>query len=235
MLHCNYAHIAPTYDEIRFSGNHGGFNARADAAIVRELVGLAGPATVYDVPVGTGRVAEYLCNSGVDIVGGDLTREMLARAAERASHTNCAPLELVQCDASDLPWASDSIECLISLRFFHLIPHEARPAFASEFSRVIRPGGHLICSFTNGWYGGGVNWIHKALGRNSLFFLKRGELRRLFPDFRIRAIRGNFWPLQRLTEMFGARAAGLSLGLNRHFPLNRICWEAFYLLEKSPE
>jgi SAM-dependent methyltransferase len=141
-------------------------------------------------------------------------------------------MRLVQSDAAALPLADESVDCILSLRFFHLIPNERRMPFAAEFARAIKPGGHLICSFTNGWYAGGLNWLRKAAGRNSLFFLQRKEITRLFPGFVVRNVRGTFLPLQFWTSYFGPRVEKTSFALTSVYPLNRICWERFYLLQK---
>lgn len=229
-VRADYTRLAEDYDRRRFSGRSGEFLARADEAIVRELVERSGASLLVDVPVGTGRVASYLCGLDVKLIGCDLTWAMLQCAASRKGALQMA---LAQADAAALPLADESVDCVISLRFFHLIPYDRRPPFTAEFSRVLRPGGHVICSFTNGWYGGGLNWFRKMTGRNTLTFLRRNEVRRLFPGFQVRAIRGNFLPLQYWTSHFGRGVERLGVRLNGRFPLNRLCYERFYLLQKG--
>ena len=225
----DYTHLADDYDLARFHGTKGAFNTRADARIIDELVGLAGASVILDVPTGTGRICDYLAHRDVEVVGCDLTNAMLHKAAMRRR----PPKTLIRCDASQLPFQSGAVECVTCLRFFHLIPHGSRAAIASELSRVLAPQGHLICSFTNGWYAGGVSWLKKAVGRNPLHLLKPGELPTLFPGFCVRAVRGNFWPLQRYSRLLGELAETWSHQMNRYFPLNRMCWEVFYLLQKT--
>ena len=229
-VRADYTQMAEDYDRRRFSGRNGEFLARADEAIVRDLVEQSGASLLVDVPVGTARVASYLRGLDVKLVGCDLTWAMLQCAASRKE---VLQMDLVQADAAALPLANESVDCVISLRFFHLIPYDRRMPFTAEFARVLKPGGHVICSFTNGWYAGGLNWFRKMTGRNTLTFMQRNEVRRLFPGFKVSAIRGNFLPLQYLTSHLGHGAERFGLRLNGRFPLNRLCYERFYLLQKG--
>lgn len=224
----DYGDLAANYDQLRFSGSKGAFNTKADASVIDDLVGAAGASLVLDVPTGTGRIYDYLRHRDLQIIGCDLTPEMLEKAAARRIQSR--PL-LIRGDASDLPFRGGTVECITCLRFFHLIPHESRRMIATELSRVLQPGGHIICSFTNGWYGGGINWARRWAGK-PLHFLAPGEVTSLFPRFHVRAVRGNFWPLQRYSSNLGPAVESFSFRLNRRFPFNRICWEIFYLLQK---
>jgi ubiquinone/menaquinone biosynthesis C-methylase UbiE len=224
----DYTELAADYDALRFEGTSGRFNTKADARIIDELVTLTGASRVLDVPTGTGRVFDYLAHRNVEIIGCDLTQAMLDKAAARKSTKR--PV-LIRGDASDLPFPTGTIECITCLRLFHLIPYDSRRPITSELSRVVKPGGHIICSFTNGWYGGGINWMTNPADK-PLYFLHAGEIDRLFPGFRVRAVRGNFWPLQRYSTNLGPAIESWSFRLNRVFPFNRLCWEVFYLLQK---
>ena len=224
----DYTELAADYDHLRFEGSNGRFNTKADARIINELITLAGASQVLDVPTGTGRVFDYLAHRNVEIIGCDLTQAMLDKAATRRSTKR--PM-LIRGDASDLPFPTGTIECITCLRLFHLVPNDSRRAITSELSRVLQSGGHIICSFTNGWYGGGINWMTNRADK-PLYFLHAGEIDRLFPGFRVLAVRGNFWPLQRYSSKLGPAIESLSLRLNRVFPFNRLCWEVFYLLQK---
>jgi ubiquinone/menaquinone biosynthesis C-methylase UbiE len=224
----DYTKLAEDYDALRFEGTGGRLNAKADARIIDEFITLAGASRVLDVPTGTGRIFDYLAHRNVEIIGCDLTQAMLDKAAARKSTKR--PV-LIRGDASDLPFPAGTIECITCLRLFHLVPHDARSRITFEFARVLQPGGHIICSFTNGWYGGGINWITNRADR-PFYFLRAGEIGGLFPGFRVLAVRGNFWPLQRYASSLGPAIESWSLRLNSVFPFNRLCWEVFYLLQK---
>jgi SAM-dependent methyltransferase len=68
----------------------------------------------------------------VTLAGVDPTPAMVAMAAgRRALHTNPRP-DLRCCDASDLPWPSDSFDCAVCV------------GCAAEIRRVLKPAGRLI-------------------------------------------------------------------------------------------
>lgn len=228
VLRRDYSALADTYDEVRFRGRNGRFLYETDASIVRELVELTGASSLLDVPVGTGRVLDYLKDMPIRIVGTDLTPGMLDHARARLTSQQT----LLRADASRLPVQSGAMDCITCLRFFHLFAPCDRPPFVREFARVLKPDGYLLCSFTNGWYGGGINWVRRALGRRSVEFVWPGEVNRLFPHWEVCAVRGNFLPLQGFFASTSSWAEKTMRRMTSKFPLNHLCWERFYLLRK---
>lgn len=227
-LQQSYSHLAGEYDRKRFTGA-GRFVYETDKGIIRDYVREAGIRRLLDVPTGTGRLLEYLHDVDVKIVGLDYTPDMLQHARTQARPDRH---RLTRGDGSRLPFRDHEFDGLSSLRFFHLFPPADREAFAREFLRVVKPGGHLIIGFTNGWYAGGVNWIKKFLGRQVVHFEYPGEVRRLFPGCRIVRRRGNFLPKQSAVD--GVPGLGALLrAATRHTPFNLVCWERVYLLQKA--
>ena len=227
--HRDYASLAKDYDDIRFSGTGGTFLERMDADIIRDFVARTGARTIVDIPTGTGRVASYVQPLGTDVIGCDLTPAMLELAKAKRLPNQIA---FHDCDAKSLPFASHSVDCIVSLRFFHLFRWTDRPQFVQEFQRVLKPGGFVVCSFTNGFYGGGINWLKKALGYRTVHFEMPGEVRSLFPGWTVVAARGNFLPGQRfLTSLGPGTLVPFSQMLTAHWPLNRLCWERYLLLQ----
>jgi ubiquinone/menaquinone biosynthesis C-methylase UbiE len=224
----SYAHLASDYDASRFSGQHGRFLLARDREIVRRFIQLAQPRRLLDAPVGTGRAMAYVADRPMLRIGLDFTAEMLAHAAVNVP----APTSLLRGDAGALPFKDASFDCVTSLRFFHLFTEAQRVAFAREFMRVLAPGGHLIISFTNGWYGGGLNWLHRSLGYRTMEFEGIGEVRRLFPECSVVRRYGNFLPKQWLVD--GVPILGpLLRRATEHAPCNLICWERIYLMRKA--
>ncbi len=227
--HRDYSALATDYDSIRFAHDAGRFLEMSDARVIQDLVRRAGARTVIDVPTGTGRVASYLADSGVAVIGCDFTPAMLDIAKARHLPNQIA---FHECDAKALPFDDGSIDCIVCLRFFHLFPPEERRQFTAEFERVLKPGGFLICSFTNGFYGGGINWLKKLLRRKTVFYEMPGERASLFPGWGVAAVRGNFFPWQRFLPRLGSKTiVTLFQELTAKWPLNRMCWEKFYLLQ----
>ena len=239
LLRRDYTTQAEKYDDLRYGGKEGKFMERSEAAIVRELTGKTRASLCLDVPVGTGRVESYLEGESIKIVGCDFTEAML-KVSKKRHMTNT--LSLVRGDAARLPFSSESFDLIICLSFFHLFPSDPRRSFVAEFERVLRPGGYLLCSFTNGWYGGGLNWVRKSLGRFSfvrkglgrcgVYFLMPGEIRRLFPNWNVCASRGNFLPFQRFISVLSERAEVIMRPFTAYPPLKQLCYTRFYLLKK---
>ena len=222
----SYSDLAANYDSIRFQGKNGEFLYKIDQDIVRTLYCKTGAQRSLDIPVGTGRVLKYLADC--TIVGVDYTPEMLKIAASVADPNRHS---LMLGDAANLPFADCEFDCLISLRFFHLFHPSIRPIFVREFMRVVRPGGYLIVSFTNGWYGGGIGWIKRLIGQRTMYFEYPLEVRRLFKSCQIVKRVGNYLPLQHSLSNIPGLNSLLREG-TKIFPLNLLCGERYYLLRK---
>ena len=117
----SYSDLAADYNRVRFSGRTGRFLFERDREIFRSYIRECGATRLLDVPVGTGRVLEYVKDLDLDVVGLDLTREMLADAEKVADPTRH---RLMEGDASKLPFEDNEFDCVSSLRFFHLFPGE---------------------------------------------------------------------------------------------------------------
>ncbi|TMI66761.1 methyltransferase domain-containing protein [Candidatus Bathyarchaeota archaeon] len=75
----------------------------------------AGCRTILDVGIGTGRFAEYLNNSGFDVVGIDVSLSMMAKAREKRVRN------LVQADAHYLPFRDRVFDGAIMVHVLHLV------------------------------------------------------------------------------------------------------------------
>src|SRR5438477_2261243 len=75
----------------------------------------AGCRTILDVGIGTGRFAEYLNNSGFDVVGIDVSLSMMAKAREKGVRN------LVQADAHYLPFRDMVFDGAILVHVLHLV------------------------------------------------------------------------------------------------------------------
>ena len=236
MSRSDYTHLAEEYDSKRFEDAKGQFLARIDAAILKKFMKIvcaerSNPQkVVLDMPVGTGRVLSYLGDELINVVGCDLTSSML-KIAQSKQRENC--VGLVQGDGTRLPFEHNTFDCIVSLRFFHLFASEDRKIFIPELTRVLKPGGFILCSFTNGWYGFGLNWIRRLRGKFTVHFLANGEVPLLFPNYQVRQLHGNYLPLQSsLVAAFGKVVEEAGLAVTGSFPFNKVCFERYYLLQK---
>jgi SAM-dependent methyltransferase len=107
-----------------------------------DLVEDAGDGRVVDVGCGPGFTTSHLSWLGVDVMGIDLSPEMVALA--RRQHRD-VPFEVGDMTALDL----DDRSVLGVLAFWSVIhvPDEAVPDVFAEFHRVLRPGGVVLVGF----------------------------------------------------------------------------------------
>jgi demethylmenaquinone methyltransferase/2-methoxy-6-polyprenyl-1,4-benzoquinol methylase len=100
-----------------------------------------------DVCCGTGDITFLLAKAGARrAVGVDFSSNMLVKARERVAGVDPAvskAVEFVQGDALDLPFADDSFDAL-TVSFGVRNVASLEQAF-SEFRRVVRPGGRVVC------------------------------------------------------------------------------------------
>jgi ubiquinone/menaquinone biosynthesis C-methylase UbiE len=101
-----------------------------------------GAKRILDVGCGTGifttRMHDVL---GADVIGCDLSEQMLAQARERSS-----VVEWTRGDVTQLPIASGSVDAVVCTEAFHWFD---QPAALAEFARVVRPDGILLIAMIN--------------------------------------------------------------------------------------
>ncbi|GIL34280.1 class I SAM-dependent methyltransferase [Phycicoccus sp. DTK01] len=119
-----------------------------DLAMLDHFVGrvvAGGGAHVLDAGCGTGRIARYLVDRGLSVVGVDLSPGMLAMA--RRDHPD---LELHEGSLTELPLADVSVDGVV---FWYSLIHltgDELPVALAEAVRVLRPGGHVLLAFQKG-------------------------------------------------------------------------------------
>jgi ubiquinone/menaquinone biosynthesis C-methylase UbiE len=106
--------------------------ARQGVRAILEQTGSA--ARILDVGTGTGRISIPLLEQGADVVGCDLSSEMMRRLQEKFPSARIA-----QADASRLPFPAAHFDAVLTVHVIHLIApwQEA----LREFKRVLKPGG----------------------------------------------------------------------------------------------
>ncbi|MGI9285125.1 MAG: class I SAM-dependent methyltransferase [Pseudomonadales bacterium] len=99
---------------------------------------------VLDVGCGTGTLAIAAARSVPDatIVGLDGDPKILAIAANKARHGD-AQVRFVQNLATQMPYADESFDRVLSSLFFHHLSREDKLSTLSEIFRVLIPGGEL--------------------------------------------------------------------------------------------
>ncbi|MDX6699273.1 MAG: hypothetical protein QOE65_2670 [Solirubrobacteraceae bacterium] len=108
-----------------------------------ELLGVRprGDEVVLDLGCGVGRLTRALAASTAEVVGMDVSQEMLARAAEHNSHLD--NVRWVHGDGSSLrPLDDASVDACVSVVVFQHIPDPGITlGYLREMGRVLRPGG----------------------------------------------------------------------------------------------
>jgi ubiquinone/menaquinone biosynthesis C-methylase UbiE len=133
------ADVAADYDEHRFrTPRRQRRNARKWAAIQKALALANGVKTIVDLPCGTGRFTGHLARAGFEVVGSDISAEMMGQAAKLPSVQHANIRGYVRADAEKLPFKSKSTDCLMSIRFLFHVDPETRRRMLREFGRVSR-------------------------------------------------------------------------------------------------
>jgi ubiquinone/menaquinone biosynthesis C-methylase UbiE len=103
---------------------------------------------IFELGIGTGRIAAPLIACGLQVVGLDLSREMMNRLRAKFDGGQVANLAqallLVQGDASALPFPDATFDTALAVHVFHVIAPWRQAT--SELRRVLKPGGLVLHS-----------------------------------------------------------------------------------------
>jgi len=149
-----YDHIATEY------AARPGLAELMDATRRRFAARLAPGARVLDVGCGPAHDTVALRELGLDVVGLDRSRGMLAQARVLGSR----PLLLG--DMRRLPVRAAALDGLWVCASFLHIPIRDAPAVLREFHRALRPGGVLFIGVKQG---DGERWVEHQSGRRRFF------------------------------------------------------------------
>ena len=134
-----YRRWAGVYDLV--FGGVSAFGRRSAVAAVNRLSQTAGR-RVLEVGVGTGLALPHY-RPELEVVGIDLSREMLLKAQERVAKEGLGAVRgLLEMDAEGMAFADASFDVAVAMFTASVVP-DAKRLFA-EMSRVVRPGGHLL-------------------------------------------------------------------------------------------
>jgi len=118
--------VANKYDQKRFQ--RGGMVLDyKEKEIVLSLIEPDGK-KILDIATGTGRFAEMLVENGAEVIGLDASSEMLTKGKA----------EYLVGDALRLPFADNSFDITISMRFLHLLKPNLIEEFVTEVKRVTK-------------------------------------------------------------------------------------------------
>lgn len=109
-------------------------------ALLAEIRG-AGADRVLEVGIGTGRIARPLMSEGVQVVGVDISTEMMGQLAAQLTPEHTPP-ELLLGDATALPFRDGSFRAAMVVHVLHLV--KSVEDTVAEIKRVLAPGGVLL-------------------------------------------------------------------------------------------
>ena len=118
------------------------FNDATILARIRDAGRLTAASRVLDVACGPGIVVEALARSAGEVVGCDITPEMLEKARERCAKAGLTNARFTPGRAEALPFPDASFDVVVSRSAVHHFPDP--PAAFREMARVVKPGGRVI-------------------------------------------------------------------------------------------
>jgi SAM-dependent methyltransferase len=133
-----------------------------ERGLLRAFIELAGRGVIADVGCGPGHVTRFLAHQGADVIGLDLSPEMISIARERAPQLPFTIGSMLDLPVEDGAWAG----AVALYSIIHFAESERARAFR-EFARALRPSGWLLVSFhvdSPDFVTGEVNHLSEFLG-----------------------------------------------------------------------
>jgi ubiquinone/menaquinone biosynthesis C-methylase UbiE len=169
-----------------------------DAAIldrIREAARLTRESRALDVACGPGIVIEALARDAGEVVGCDITPEMLVRAEQRCAQAGLKNVRCVPGRAEALPFEDASFDAVVSRSALH---HFLEPGVTlREMTRVLKPGGRLVTVDVTASEDESEAALHNALeimrDPSHVRMLPRSELQKHLEDAGLRVVTCTPW------------------------------------------
>lgn len=107
-----------------------------------KFLGLSYPKKVIDIATGTGSQAFELAKLGYDVIGVDLSKEMLEQSQKKVGAN--LRLRFQQADSTDLPFKDNSFDAASISLGLHDMPYEIDLLTLKETKRVTKNGGTIL-------------------------------------------------------------------------------------------
>jgi len=136
-----YHSLAQSYDRLTWDVDY-----EATVVFYCEILKKEGlqPRTAVDLACGTGSVAVLLAKAGMQVIGVDMSEEMLCIAAQKAQEMETAPTFICQkLQQLVLPRGVDLAVCALDSLDYITDPEDCREAIRRIY-RVLNPGGCFI-------------------------------------------------------------------------------------------
>lgn len=140
-----YDSQAADYDRSRFTDNMGRHLDCTHKKILRGLIDSSSK-RLLEAGVGTGRFATWLAKNGFEVVGIDLSKEMLKKAKEKKSLLR-VDVDLVRADVHNLPFRNGFFDCCLCI---NVMDHFSDvDGFLRQVKYVVRSDGYFVFNFSN--------------------------------------------------------------------------------------
>lgn len=141
-----YDSEAFTYDQTRYTNEKGKRVDQFQKRILDDyLVDCdVSNVSILEVGCGTGRFLPFIAERGANVIGIDISAEMLKIAAERIEKSGSENISLVLNDIDKLPFSDNNFGVVYAILVINLIPNYVN-AF-EEIKRVLKPRGTFIFS-----------------------------------------------------------------------------------------
>lgn len=136
---------AQDYDEW-YESKRGSFIDEVETNCAFELFNIKKGMKVLDVGCGTGNFSIKLAKMGCEVVGVDVSTEMLKIAREKARSENLK-IEFLEMDACDLDFEDETFDGVFSMATLEFI-YDHQKAI-DEMFRVLKKGGRLLIGTIN--------------------------------------------------------------------------------------
>jgi len=102
---------------------------------------------IADIGGGTGPYSFWLAEQGHNVHLLDITQKHIEIAKQKIKTDNIALSSCICADARNLPYQNESMDCVLIMgALYHLQSQESRAKCLSEAFRVLKRGGHLLCT-----------------------------------------------------------------------------------------
>lgn len=148
-----YRAYAPHYDR-----SYRRYTAWSRTIVLDAIADLPTPRRVLDVCCGTGAVTAAIADlmPHTEVIGVDLSQEMLGRAHARFRSLGIEGVRLHEAPAEKVPVESASVDLIICANAFHLF--DRQESAMAEFARVLSPGGRAVI----------LDWTRESLSMRAL-------------------------------------------------------------------
>jgi SAM-dependent methyltransferase len=111
---------------------------------LRDLIKQFSGNAVLEIGCGVGRWSARLANVGTQVVGIDLSREMIKKAKGRMAKKNLS-VDFVVSSATNLPFISNAFNSVMSVTVLqHIVEKKLFRLAVSEIERVVRVDGNIV-------------------------------------------------------------------------------------------